>query len=256
MDNSTQPNETLIKYLDDELTSAEREEFERRLVIDAGLRQELEDLKTARAAVRLFGLKQQVGSIHHQMMAERKSQPVVRSISPVRRVIRYSISIAASIFLVATIVIGYYFFTLSSAGLYNSQYHAYELPAVRGESNAPSQLEMDYQRGQYNAVIEDRQKIQNASPKDEFLAGIAYLQTDNIATAISSFQSVIKKNRSANTSIFNDDAQYYLALSYLRHKDYDRCLELIETIRNNPSHLYHDQFSRGFVRKVKMLRWR
>jgi tetratricopeptide (TPR) repeat protein len=256
MDNSTQPNEMLMKYLDDELTSGEREVFEKQLAIDAALRRELEDLQTARAAVKLYGLKEQVGSIHYQMMAEMKPHGVVRSISPARRAIRYSLAIAASIFLVAVVIIGYNFFTLSPERLYNNQYHTYELSAVRGGANSASQLEMDYQRGQYTAVIEDRQKMQNANPKDEFLAGIAYLQTSNISAAISSFQSVIEKNRSANTSIFNDDAQYYLALTYLRNKDYDRCLDLIQTIRNNPSHLYHDQFSSGFVRKVKRLRWR
>jgi len=256
MDNSTQPNETLMRYLDDELTSAQRDDFEKRLATDPALRQELEDLQTARAAVKLYGLNEHVGSIHHQMMAEMKPHGVVRSMSPVRRTIRYTLAIAASILLVGVVIIGYDFFTLSSERLYNSQYHTYELSALRGEANSASQIEMDYQHGDYSAVIEDRQKIQNATPKDEFLAGIAYLQTDNVSAAISSFQSVIEKNRSANTSIFNDDAQYYLALSYLRNKDYDRCLDLIRTIRNNPSHLYHDQFSSRFVRKVKRLRWR
>ena len=256
MDNSTQFNETLMKYLDGELMDVEREEFEKRLAIDAALRQELEDLKTARAAVRLHGLKQQVGSIHHQMMAEMKPAAIVRPISPARRVIRYSISIAASIFIVAVLIVGYNFFTLSPERLYNGQYRAYELSSVRGEATSASKLATDYQHGQYKEVIEDRQRLETATPKDDFLAGIAYLQTGNVSKAISSFQSVIEKNRIATTTVFNDDAQYYLALSYLRNKDYDRCLDLIKTIRNSPSHLYHDQFSRGFVRRVKMLRWR
>jgi tetratricopeptide (TPR) repeat protein len=145
---------------------------------------------------------------------------------------------------------------LSPERLYNGQFRAYELSSVRGESTSASKLETDYQRGQYKEVVEDRQRQESATPKDDFLAGIAYLQTGNISAAITSFQSVIEKNRIAKTAFFNDDAQYYLALSYLRHRDYDQCLDIIAKIRNNPSHLYHDQFSRGFVRRVKMLRWR
>lgn len=256
MDNSTQPNETLMKYVDDELSGKEREDFEQRLAVDPKLRQELEDLQIARSAAKLFGLRQQVSSIHHQMMAEMKPTAVVRPISRARRVMRYSISIAASILLVAILIIGYNFFTLSPERLYNGQYRAYELSSVRGDATPVSKLETDYQRGQYKEVIEDRKRLEAATPKDDFLAGIAYLQTGNISAAITSFQSVIEKNRIAKTTFFNDDAQYYLALSYLRQRDYDQCLDIIATIRNNPSQLYHDQFSRGFVRKVKMLRWR
>ena len=256
MDNSTQPEEALMKYLDNELTGPEREEFEKRLAIDGDMRQELENLKTAREAVRMFGLKQKVASIHQEMMTEIKPQGVVRSMSATRRIVRYTTAVAASILLVAVGIIGYNFLRLSPVRLYNSQYHAYELSSLRGEQTAGSVLETDYHQGRYNKVIEDLKSLQNPGPEELFLCGVAYLETGNAPAATTSFKAVIEKNTAAKTTLFNDDAEYYLALSYLRNKQYDQALDLMLAIRNNPNHSYHDQFSRGFVRKVKMLKWR
>lgn len=256
MDNSTQPNDTLMKYLDDELSRAEREDFEKRLAVDPALRQELEDLQGARAAIRMYGLKEQIASVHREMMAVTKPKSSVRRINQSRRIIRYSISIAASILLVLVCVVGYNFLTVSSGRLYKSQYHVYELASVRGSGAQTSELEEAYRQRRYDDVIQDRQKLQNPTPKDLFLSGIAYLETGDIPAAIASFKSVIEKNKADKTAVFNDDAEYYLALSYLRNKNYDEALDLIRVIRSKPDQLYHDQFSSGFVRKVKMLRWR
>ena len=245
-----------MKYLDNELIGEEREDFERRLAGDSALRQELEDLQTARAAVKMYGLKQEVATIHQEMMTEMNPRAVVRSISGARRVVRYSIAIAASIMLLMVGIVGYNFLRLSPERLYNSQYHAYELSSVRGEQSSRSELETDFQQGRYNKAVEDLKRLQNPGPKELFLCGISYLQMDNFPAATASFKSVIEKNAAANTTLFNDDAEYYLALSYLRNKQYDQALDLMRAIRNNPNHSYHDQFSSGFVRRVKMLKWR
>jgi tetratricopeptide (TPR) repeat protein len=256
MDNSTPQNELLMKYLDDEMTSAEKEEFEKRLSDDADLQQEFENLLAARQAVRMYGLKHEVHGMHQQMMRELRPGGTIRRISSTRRIVRYSLSVAASLLVLVIGIVAYNFYKLSSERLYNDQYHLYELSSLRGNENRASELEKAYQEKKYNEVIADRRALTNPSAKDLFLSGIAYLETGNAAAAINSFKSVIEKNRTGHTAILNDEAEYYLALSYLRNKNYDQALDLMRAIRSNPGHLYHDQFSRSFVRKVSMLKWR
>ena len=46
------------------------------------------------------------------------------------------------------------------------------------------------------------------------------------------------------------------ARDYAANKDYDKAIDLMTTIHNDPNNLYHQKFTAGFIRKVKMLRWR
>src|SRR5438045_4334405 len=117
MDNSTQ-NELLMRYLDGELDGQEKLDFEKALASNAALQQRLEDLQTARQALRIYGLKQQVRDIHQQMIDESRPGGNVRHMSSTRRIVRYSISIAASILLLAVGIVGYNFLTVSSEKLY------------------------------------------------------------------------------------------------------------------------------------------
>ena len=88
MDNSTPGmDEKLVSLLDGDLSLEERMIVEQQLAGNALLQQQYDSLLATKAAIRHFGLQQQVGVIHSQMMAELNSQ--VRKISPVRKMIRY-----------------------------------------------------------------------------------------------------------------------------------------------------------------------
>jgi len=256
MDNSTPQSELLMKYFDGEMSSQEKEDFENRLAADKQLAQEFEDLKTTRAAVKMYGLKQDITGIHHQMMEQLKPGVPVRQLTPTRRLLRYGISIAASILLLMIGVVGYNFLRLSPERLYQEKYQPYQLVSLRGDGQHPSEIESDYQQKNYIKVIADVQKLQAPSVEDLFLSGVAYLQTGNVTRAINSFESVIRRDRESNSTTLKDEAEYYLALSYVRNQNYGQALDLIQAIRNDSRHLYHDQFSRSFVRRIKMLKWR
>src|SRR5688572_1340580 len=101
----------LIRYIDGELSTAEKELLEKELESNQALNEELENLRSAREAVRLFGLKQQVGSIHAEMMQELSANR--RKFSGTGRIVRYTIAIAASILLIVGAYVIYNFVTLS-----------------------------------------------------------------------------------------------------------------------------------------------
>ena len=94
------------------------------------------------------------------------------------------------------------------------------------------------------------------SVKDVFLTGMAYLETNDLPKAISSFQVVIADVKDNKASELKDAAEYYLALAYLKNNDYDQAIELMSLIHDSPSHLYTKKFSPKYLNRVKRLKCR
>lgn len=252
MDNSTQYE--LMRYIDGEMTENERADFEKRLAADQSLQMELNNLQVAKEAVAHYGLKEKVTGIHGDMMKELRRQAPVKTISNVRRIIRYTIAAAASVLLIFILIEGYKFYTLSPEKLYAANYTSYELTTTRNGADSASAIENAYREKNYADVI----KLNASSVlsiKDIFLTGMAYLETKDYSRATSSFQVVITDLKE-NKTVLKDAAEYYLALAYLQNRDYDQAIELMTSIHNDPSHLYKAKFSRKYINRVKRLKWR
>jgi len=256
MDNYTQQDELLMRYLDGEMSQEEKQEFETKLVSDESTRRRLEDLATAQHAVKLYGLKQEVASVHQDMMGEMKPGAVVRKMSRTREIARYGLRIAAGVAFLAICFLAYNFFSLSSGKLYNEKYASFELSSVRGQSETEaSGIEKAYRQKNYQEVVA-LSKNDGIGISDEFLEAVSYLELDRPTEAIDHFSRVIARDRASDHPLYKDDAEYYLALAYLKTKNYEKAFELMNTIHDDNSHLYHEEFTKGFIRKVKLLKWR
>lgn len=245
-----------MRYLDGEMTEAERIEFEEQVKIDQSLQIAMEKLQLAKAAIKQFGVKKKVGAIHEQMMKELKSGASVKKMGGLRRVIRYSVAIAASVLLVFAGVEGYKFYKLSPGSLYAENYSSYELITSRdsGETRETA-IEKSYRERNYAEVI----KLNGNSVlyiNDIFLTGMSYLEMDDAARAISSFQVVLADINDDNKAMLKDITEYYLALAYLKNRDYDQAIELMSNIHDDPSHLYKSKFTHKYINRVKQLKWR
>ena len=256
MDNSTHNmSEKLVQYLDGELTGAEIESLEKQLAVDNKLNEELESLKATREAVKIYGLQQKVAGIHTQMMKE--MQAPVRKMNPARRIIRYSIAVAASVVLILGSIIGYNFYNLSSSKVFSSNYHSYELSTLRDiDTQQVSPVEKAYRDKDFKKAVELFDGHSSVLVKESFLAGMSYMELGDNAKAIDEFKNVIAENEKNKTTLFNDEAEYYLALTYIRNKDYDFALVLLRGIKENSDHLYHKNINGKLMRQVKMLKWR
>lgn len=247
MSESLHSDEQIIDYLDGIMSAGERAAFESRLASDAELRQRLDDLKVAREAVRQFGTRERVASLHKEMMEELKTNRPAAKVINMRRTVRITMAIAASLLL---IVVGVKFFNSSNHGpeqLYNDAFVDYSIPVERGAQQNNTTLEKEYANKDYNAVIKDAQS--NAlSGKDSFLTAISYLKTGNTITAIQWLNTV-----NAGSS-FYPDAQFYLSLAYLKNKNYDKSLELMNEIHDNKDHPYNSSISSELIEKVKKLK--
>jgi len=176
-----------------------------------------------------------------------------KKINKARRIVRYSVAIAAGLLLIFVCIEGYNFYNLSPGKLFAEKYTAYHL--ITSQDTAESAIERAYKEEKYTDVINlNRNSV--LSIKDVFLTGMSYLETNDLSKAISSFQVVIADVKDDKRPELKDVAEYYLALAYLKNNDYDQAIELMNTIHDNSSHLYAKKFSRKYINKVKRLKWR
>lgn len=250
MDNSTNDmSEKLLQYLDGELTVTERDDIERKLATDDSLRNEWENLKLARGIIQNYGLSQKVATIHNQMVEELRTP--VRSIGRTRRFIRYSIAIAASILIVFLANMIYSSNSLSPAELFDRNYFTYELTTSRETGTGETAIEKAYRAKEYTLVTKLADTATNI--KAAFLAASAYMELKDDNKAIEKYKTVIAANDSEGTNMLKDESEYYMSLAYLRNKNYNHALELMQKIHNDSSHLYHNKITGKLIRDVKKL---
>jgi hypothetical protein len=238
-------DEALMRYLDGEMDQTEKETFESKLQKDITLKERLESLRVAIASVRQYGTVEKVRSIHSEMMQELSSVHKETKVVPMKRMVRYSLAIAASIII---ILVGVNLFTstqLSSNKLYNEAFVDYDASVARG-NESQTEIERLYQDRSYTNVIE-KGKLQNVSQKDSLLVGLSFLKTNKLPDAINLLRSISIQNP------VRQDAEFYLALSYLKNKNYNEALDLMQQIHSNPNHVYRNQFSEGYINKVKKI---
>ena len=186
---------------------------------------------------------------------DKDSNDTVKNIRNVRRIIRYAIAVAASVLLIFVVIEGYKFYTLSPEKLYAENYAAYELTTSRGrEDSTESKIEKAYREKNYAEVI-DLNKNSVLTLNDVFLTGMSFLETQDYSKAISTFQ-VVAGDVKDDKTVLKHAAEYYLALAYLRNRDYDQAIELMNAIYDNSSHSYTKKFSRKDILRVKRLKWR
>ena len=67
---------------------------------------------------------------------------------------------------------------------------------------------------------------------------------------------ILEANRTSPEKILNDDAEYYLALSYLAADQPENALPLFQHIHDDAHHLYNDQVTSWFLWKVRIAAWK
>lgn len=251
MDNNNTNTERLIRYLDGELSEAESEALQTELANNADMQQELDNLILTKAVIKNYGIAQKVKSLHQTMMQEMRmpAKPVLRSMP------KMMMRIAAAI----TILIGlfglYQYFSVSPGNLYSNQYTAYHVATMRGTADA-NNIEKAYSVKRYDEVIELYRQTANPTANEQFLAAQAYLNLANLNNAIMLFDTLLQKNKTTNTDTLNDDAEYYLALSYLKKNETTKALPLFIKIHDDKDHLYHNKISSWYLAKLKLLNWK
>jgi tetratricopeptide (TPR) repeat protein len=256
------PEETrkLVDHLDENRTSRLSASPKQLIDQDPQATQEWYYLNLAVDAVRHTGLHEQVASIRESLRSE-QSEPKVRitesfiavpanqtpqkadtrpSGGILRTMSKYTFRAAAGILVIASSTVIYKYVTVSSSSLYDRYFGAYSLNTSRGEATDPPIVQA-YNAKDWNTVLSMAGTAGAKDNQTEFLAGMADLQLNRCDDAITHFEQVIAANAQASTDYYQDEAEYYLAISWLACKKVNQAMPILEKIKADPNHKFHQK---------------
>jgi tetratricopeptide (TPR) repeat protein len=267
------PEETrkLVDHLDESRTGKLSADLENLIDRDPEANQEWYYLKLAVEALRNTGLHEQIGAARESLRTEQKvpakptftePYPAVResfiavpanqpaktaagkpSGGIVRSIGKYSLRAAACILVVAGSSLVYKYVTVSSSSLYDRYFATYALDISRGEGSEPPIVQA-YNNKSWNTVLSQAGPTGTKDNQAEFLAGMADLQLNRCDDAITHFEQIIAANAQASTEYYQDEAEYYLAISWLACKKVNQAMPILEKIKADPQHKYYPKVAK------------
>jgi tetratricopeptide (TPR) repeat protein len=134
--------------------------------------------------------------------------------------------------------------------LFVQKYRPYEPHIMRGGSKI-SDLKEAYSDGKMDSVLRAFKSMNSPEPEEYIMAGIAYLEKNEPTKAIETFEMLIQKNADSKSDFFEDDAEYYLAMSYLSNNESDKAMPIFEKIQADPENPYNSNVNEWFLMNVK-----
>lgn len=204
--------------------------------------QEWHYLHIAVDAIRYAGLYEQVSLVRTEWkVGQQASQPTVGVVRSLYR--RYSLRAAALILVITSSAFLYKYLSISSQSLYNRYYSSYELNTSRGAGDqAP--IQKAYEAKDWSTVLSLAGSAKSKDNQTEFLAGMADLELKRYDDAITHFEEIIAVNSHAGTDFYQDEAEYYLAISWLARGKVNEAMPILEKIRADVHHQYHEKVAK------------
>ena len=145
---------------------------------------------------------------------------------------------------------GYLYQKATPQKLFSENYRPYERQILRGSSDF-SALKNNYANGEMDSVILEFNSSKSLVPEDYLLAGIAFLEKKQPKKAIETFRTMIQNNLDSKSDFFEEDAEYYLAMSYLDNQEPEKAMPFFEKIQADKDNRYHESISEWFMIKMK-----
>jgi tetratricopeptide (TPR) repeat protein len=244
----------LVDHLDENLSGSSPDSLERLIADNPEAAQEWYYLNLAIDAVKDHGLYEEVAAIReswkleettdsHYQAPTQQLPPIKVSGAIVRSFNRYGLRAAAIILVVMSSTILYKYLSISSASLYDQYYSGYAMNTARG-SGSEQPIEQAFNAKDWNTVISLAATSKEKDNQTEFLAGMASLEEKRFDDAITHFEQIIAVNTHAGTDVYQDEAEYYLAISWLAVKKVNQAMPILEKIKADTHHQYHDKVAK------------
>jgi tetratricopeptide (TPR) repeat protein len=206
--------------------------------------------------IRQYNLLEQVQRVHEQMLSEYQQSHIKSTgkLISMKTTRRFYMNIAAGFFIILSGAVMVLYFNSTGKDFYQSHYTAYNLSETRSIGAEPeTELVKAYKSGDFANVISQFSKIANPGNRELFFAGNAYLETGNPVKAMELFQTIITRNKTNGELLYQDEAEYYLAMAYLSNNETGKALPILTAISNEPAHTYHNKVSKIALLRMKWL---
>jgi len=286
---SLQKTDALIDHLDESFTatpdsvSPEASATMQRLIAeDEDTAKEWLYLQLAVDSIQDAGLREQVATVRKQWetqtaatreaqatatpesLTATQDQPTITTtdqttaVSPggvVRNLYRNMMRVAACAVLIAGGACIFKYVRLSSSSLYSEYYTSYEINTSRGNASRDA-IEKAYIAKNWSEVLALFSPGKDRSNKTDFLAGLADLELKRFDDAIAHFEQIIASNSHSGGDYFEDEAEYYLAISWLAKDKVNEAMPILEKIRANKDHLYHDKVAKMSFTDLRLVQYK
>ncbi len=233
-------NEQLIDLIDNNLSAADRAALESVIATDSAVRDRYEDLQFSVALVREEAVREQVAQVCRDLSSGKLVTMKPRQ-AVVRPLFGNVLKIAVLFLVVFGAALTYKLVSTTGAGLAGDHFVAYDLNTARGAAADESALETAYRNKDWKTVQSLAGKMTDKTAKAWFLAGMADMELHDYNAAVANFISLQEQNQRIKEPAFQEEAEYYLALAYLGAGKSAKGIELLEKIRADKSHLFHEK---------------
>jgi tetratricopeptide (TPR) repeat protein len=231
--------EQLVDQFDKTFSAKGSGEPDPQFLSDTEAAREWSYLRMAVEGVQEMGLYEQVESVKTQWMAQQATTAVPQKGAVIRNISRIAMRVAACALILAGGSVIYKYMSTSAGHIYSEYSQPYDLNTSRGVA-AQDEMDEAYRNKNWTAVTEIFKKKKEKTNKTYFLAGMAALESKNYDDAIGMFQQVIAANTQSGGDYFEDEAEFYLAMSWLARNEVKEAMPLLDKIRADKNHLYHD----------------
>lgn len=267
---SLHQSNALIDHLDsrfnaapDNISPEQMENMQRLIAEDEEIAREWNYLQLAVDAVQDAGLNRQVKSVRKEWEAaaaaaleqEQTEVPEKQESGIVRNLYRNVMRVAACALLVAGGAAIFKYVRLSSSSLYSDYYNGYDLNTSRGTANQEA-IEKAYTDKNWNQVLAIFSTGKDRNNKTDFLAGMADLELKKFDDAIAHFEQIIATNSQSHDDYFGDEAEYYLAISWLGKNKINEAMPIFEKIRASNNHKFHEQVSKMSFTDLRLTQYK
>lgn len=234
--------EQLIDHLDSTYFGKGSVDLDTRISEDPETALEWSQLRLAVNAVEQAAIYEQVNTVRTVWLTQQSvaaKTPAAGSGAMIRSFSRIALRAAVVMLVIGASSAIYKYTVTGSSGLYSTYCTPYELNTSRG-ATAPDEMEEAYKNKNWTAVTDGFRKKKVKDNKTYFLAGMADLETKKYDDAIGMFQQVMAANSLSGSDYFEDEAEFYLAMSWLARNDVKEAMPLLDKIRADKTHQYHD----------------
>jgi tetratricopeptide (TPR) repeat protein len=215
--------------------------------------------QTAASLIQRHEVISQVKAIHNEFLGKRNGFTAEENsnvqVVPIRqRRFRIVWAAAAVLILIPALAFMYLTVTNNTEKLYNGEYQAYHFNVDRSAENATaSSVATLYQQGQFDAAVTQYANITSPSVTEQMAAGFAFMELGRFKESSQLFERVLQRNTASRNKAYNDEAEYYLALSYLKLDEAGKAYALFNKIYSDKDHTYNGTITKWFIIRLKWL---
>lgn len=212
------------------------------------------------AALQRYRVLQQVQSVHRAYLASHpQTNGNTDGLKPARVVklkpLQWVLRIAAVFVVVLGISLTYLYVSNDGEQLYSELHNPYNVVVDRAETNqAGTKLVALYEAQNYQGVLDEYSRQPSKTTREQFFAGMAYSELQQFENAVPIFEGILANNKINGSRLYNDEAEYYLGLAYLKKGQYNKAYDLFSAIHNDNNHTYSTKVSQWLLIKLKWLR--